>query len=182
MLKYPDESGFSLCLPPAYSWTPREGQEHQHRVRTRWGGQGRVNLIGTPSLRGGATEEQPLEYRLLEGPCRSGEVLGYLDLLAERAERGKANRSWWCWTTRAVPPSEGGPRRAAEVRGQGAQAVLFAVVLSAAEPRRGSVAQEAHQGLPNAQALRSLAELREAVSSALRLLGAVELQCWFGDT
>ncbi len=31
--------------------------------------------------------EERLEYRLLEGSCRSGEVVAYLDLLAEKAQR-----------------------------------------------------------------------------------------------
>ncbi len=31
--------------------------------------------------------EERLEFRLLEGSCRSGEVVGYLDLLAEKARR-----------------------------------------------------------------------------------------------
>ncbi|MDP9457434.1 MAG: transposase, partial [Actinomycetota bacterium] len=72
-----------MCLPPSYSWT-RKGRANQHRVRTRWGKQGRVNLIGTLSLEDGA---QRLEYRMLERSCRTAEVLDYLDVLAEEAER-----------------------------------------------------------------------------------------------
>ncbi len=83
VLKYLDESGFSLCLPPAYSWT-RKGRANQHRVRTRWGKQGRINLIG--SLRFECGKER-LEYGLVEGSCRTREVIGYLDALAEEAER-----------------------------------------------------------------------------------------------
>jgi hypothetical protein len=33
-LKYLDESGFYLCLPPTHGWTLK-GQAHQHRVRGR---------------------------------------------------------------------------------------------------------------------------------------------------
>ncbi len=32
-------------------------------------------------------EDVPLQYRMLEGPCRTKEVIGYLDALAEEAER-----------------------------------------------------------------------------------------------
>jgi putative transposase len=83
VLKYLDESGVSLCLPPAYSWT-KKGRANRREVRTRWGKQGRINLIGTLSLE---EEVESLGYRMLEGPCRSGEVLGYLGCLAEEAER-----------------------------------------------------------------------------------------------
>lgn len=84
VLKYLDESGFSLCLPPIYTWTCKGQEEHQHRVRTRWDRQGRINLIGTLSLEG---ETERLEYRMLKGSCRSGEVVDYLNLLAYEAER-----------------------------------------------------------------------------------------------
>lgn len=83
MLKYLDESGFSLCLPPAYTWT-RKGRANQHGMRTRWGKQGRLNPIGTLSSDRGI---ELLEYRMLEGACRTGEVTGYLEALAEEAER-----------------------------------------------------------------------------------------------
>jgi transposase len=53
-------------------------------VRIRWGKQGRINLIGTLVLQG---ETEWLEYKILEGSCRSGEVIGYLQHLAERAEQ-----------------------------------------------------------------------------------------------
>ena len=72
-----------MCLPPTPTWTFK-GQRHQHRVRSRWGRQGRINLIGTLCLEG---EIEQLEYRLVEGACRSGDVVGYLDFLAEEAER-----------------------------------------------------------------------------------------------
>jgi len=40
--------------------------------------------VGTLCFEG---EEERLEFRLLEGSCRSGEVVAYVDLLAEKAER-----------------------------------------------------------------------------------------------
>ncbi len=73
-----------MCLPPAYSWT-KKGRANRREVRTRWGKQGRVNLIGTLSL--GEEEVESLQYRMLEGPCWTGEVLGYLNSLAKEAER-----------------------------------------------------------------------------------------------
>ena len=73
-----------MCLPPAYSWT-KKGRANRREVKTRWGNQGRINLIGTLSLDG--AEARLLEYRMLEGSCRTGEVLGYLDSLAEEAQR-----------------------------------------------------------------------------------------------
>ncbi len=81
-MKYLDESGFCLCLPPAYTWASK-GRAHQHRVKTRWGSKGRTNLIGTSRVE--AESELP-EYEMLEGRCRTKEVIDYLDLLAAKAE------------------------------------------------------------------------------------------------
>lgn len=72
-----------MCLPPTSTWT-KKGQAHQQRVPTRWGSKGRINLIGTLSLSEGG---ERLEYRVVEGPCRSAEVVGYLDALAREARR-----------------------------------------------------------------------------------------------
>ena len=101
VLKYLDESGFYLCLPPTHTWT-KKGQAHQHRVRSRWGSEGRVNLMGTLRVEGEGHER--LEYRMLEGSCDSGEVLRYLDALAHEAQQ-EGNLAWWFWTTlRFTPP------------------------------------------------------------------------------
>jgi putative transposase len=81
-LRYLDESGFSLCLPPTSTWT-RKGQSNQHRVPTRWGSRGRINVIGTLRL---DESGERLEYAALEGSCRSAEVIAYLDALAGEAE------------------------------------------------------------------------------------------------
>lgn len=74
-----------MCLPPTHTWTLK-GTKYQHRVRSRWGSQGRINLIGTLLCSEG---EKQLEYRVLEGSCDSKEVLLYLDALAERASPAK---------------------------------------------------------------------------------------------
>ena len=90
VLKYLDESGFYLCLPPSYTWTLK-GQPHQHRVRSRWGSKGRINLIGTLAIEGCA---QQLEYRMMEGSCRSVEVASYLKTLWRSKRTQRANLAW----------------------------------------------------------------------------------------
>lgn len=80
-MKYLDESGFGLSLPPSYSWSPK-GQ--QVNVPTRWGNAGRLNLLGTLSL---WTTEETLEYHLLEGKCYKSDVVAYLEALARQAEQ-----------------------------------------------------------------------------------------------
>jgi hypothetical protein len=55
------------------------------------GKQGRINLIGALCFEGESKER--LEFQLLEGTCRSEEVLAYLDLLAEKpTAEGEAGR------------------------------------------------------------------------------------------
>ena len=51
ILKYLDESGFCLCLPPTHIWTLK-GTKHQYWARSRWGSEGRINIIGTLCLEG----------------------------------------------------------------------------------------------------------------------------------
>ncbi len=45
------ESGFYLCLPPTHTYLDAKGSQahQQHRVRGRWGSEGRINLIGARS-------------------------------------------------------------------------------------------------------------------------------------
>ncbi len=63
---------------------------YRHRVRSRWGSAGRINLIDTLCLEG---EVEQLEYSLIEGSCRSREVKDYLALwLSRRGER--ASLAW----------------------------------------------------------------------------------------
>ncbi len=171
MLKYLDESGFSLCLPPAYSWTTK-GRSNQHRVRTRWGKQGRVNLIGTLSFEG---EVEALEYRMLEGSCRSGEVVSYLDALAEEAEReGKP----------VVVVLDRAPfHRAGAVRerrpgweAKGLRLRFLPSYCPHLNPIEGAWRRLKGFLMPR-RYYDSLAELKQAVLSALNLLGAVEIQC-----
>lgn len=161
-----------MCLPPSYTWTLK-GRRHQHRVRTRWAKQGRVNLMGTLCFEG--ESEERLEYRLLEGSCRSGEVVAYLDLLAEEAEReGKP----------VVVVLDNAPfHTAGAVRGMlpGWEAKgLRLYYLPAYCPHLNlieGVWRRLKGFLMPRRFYDSVAELRQAVLSALRLLGAVELQC-----
>src|SRR5699024_9615014 len=81
-LRYLDESGIGLALPPSQTWT-RRGQAHQFRVPTRWGSHGRINLIGTLRIAG---EDERLEYHLVAGSCRAAVVVAYLDALAAQTD------------------------------------------------------------------------------------------------
>jgi putative transposase len=160
-----------LCLPPAYSWT-KKGRANQRRVRTRWGKEGRVNLIGTLSLEG---RFESLEYRMLEGPCRAAEVTDYLDLLAEEAEReGKPvvvvlNRAPF---HRAGAVRERRPGWEAE----GLRLYYLPSYCPHLNPIEG-VWRRLKGFLMPRRFYYSLVELKWAVLSALSLLGAVEIQC-----
>ncbi|MBA2692246.1 MAG: IS630 family transposase [Rubrobacter sp.] len=176
MLKYLDESGFSLCLPPTCAWT-RRGQAHQHRVPTRWGSRGRVNLVGTLCLEGGS---ERLEYSMIDGPCRSGEVVRYLDALAgEAGDSGKEvvvvldNAPFH--TAKAVK----GKRPAWEAEG------LRLLYLPAYCPHLNLVEgvwRRLKGFLMPRRFYDSVAQLKEAVLHALRLFGAMEIQTQLGDT
>ncbi len=171
VLKYLDQSGFSLCLPPAYTWT-RKGRANQHRVRTRWGKQGRVNLIGT--LHTEAAGER-LEYQLLEEPCRTAQVIGYLDALAERA--GREGKPVWVVLDNAPFHTAGAVREArAGWEAKGLRLYYLPSYCPHLNPIEG-VWRRLKGFLMPRRFYDSLAELRQAVLSALSLLGAVELQC-----
>ena len=77
-LKFLDQTGFSLMLGLCYTWFKR-GTGQQFRVPTRWGSQGRINLIGTLSVFG---ERERLEVRELEGACNQAQVVAFLEALA----------------------------------------------------------------------------------------------------
>ncbi len=160
-----------MCLPPSYSWT-RKGRANQHRVRTRWGKQGRVNLIGTLSLEDGA---QRLEYRMLERSCRTAEVLDYLDVLAEEAERdGKPivvvldnapfHKAGAVQNARA-----GWEEKGLRLRYLPAYCPHLNLIEGAWRRLKGFLMPRRYYD--------SLDELKQAVLSALSLLGAVQIQC-----
>ena len=84
-LKFLDQTGLSLMLSLCYTWF-RRGTGRQFEVPTRWGSQGRINLIGTLSLFGA---REQLEVRELEGSCNHDAVIAYLDTLAEQCDPEK---------------------------------------------------------------------------------------------
>jgi putative transposase len=69
-------------LSVASTWFKR-GSGQQFRIPTRWGSQGRLNLIGTYTLHGASPQ---LEVRTLEGSCDQKQVIAYLDTLARQGE------------------------------------------------------------------------------------------------
>ena len=80
ILRYLDETGLRLDLPPTQTWT-LVCQAHQFVVLTRWSSVGRVNLMGSLRCFG---DQQQLEHRMVDGRC-TNEVLGcYLDSLAHQ--------------------------------------------------------------------------------------------------
>ncbi len=176
VLKFLDESGFSLCLPPAYSWT-RKGRANQHRVRTRWGKQGRINLIGTLRFEDG---HERVEYGLVEGSCRTQEVLSYLDLLAEQAER--EGKPVVVVLDRAPFHRAGAVReRRPEWEEKGLRLYYLPAYCPHLNPIEG-VWRRLKGFLMPRRFYDSLSELKQAVLSALRLLGAVEIQPQVGGT
>ena len=175
-MKCLDESGFSLCLPPTCAWT-RKGQSHQHRVPTRWGSRGRVNLIGALCLEGA---DERLEYSILEGACRKENVSAYLDAISGEAERSGRevvvvldNASFH--TAKMVEEK----RSVWEGRG------LTPLYLPAYCPHLNlieGVWRRLKGFLMPRRFYDSVNELKEAVLAALRLLGAEEVHIQLGDT
>lgn len=80
ILRYLDETGLSLALPPAQTWTV-VGQAYQFKVPTRWSSVGRVNLMGSLRCFG---DRKLLEYRMVDGRCTSQVLECYLDSLADQ--------------------------------------------------------------------------------------------------
>lgn len=175
-MRYLDESGFSLSLPPTSSWT-KKGSSHQHRVPTRWGSEGRINLIGT--LRWDEGGER-LEYATLEGSCRSTEVIAYLDALANEA----ANNS-----EEVVVVMDNAPSHTAGVvrkrEDEWRESGLSLYRLPSYCPNLNLIERiwrKLKHFLMPRRFYNSKSELREAVLQALCLLGAVEVHCQLGDT
>jgi putative transposase len=146
-------------------------------VRSRWGSEGRINLIGTLCCLEGEAER--LEYRVLEGSCDSEEVLGYLDALAERASPAEP-----CMVVLDNAPFHtAGVVRERETGWEAKGLRLYR--LPAYCPHLNlieGVWRRLKGFLMPRRFYDSVAELRQAVLSALRLLEAVEIQYSLGDT
>lgn len=176
MLSYLDESGVSLCLPPTATWTPT-GSRHQHRVPSRWGSQGRINLIGTLCL---ARETERLEYARMPGSCRVEVVVAYLDELAAQAERTD---------TPVVVVLDNAPFHRAHAVQQAcarwAEQGLTLEYLPAYCPHLNRIEgfwKRLKSFLLPRRCYDSVAELTDAVLTALQLLDAVEIHPHLGDT
>lgn len=123
---------------------------------------------------------QRLEYRMLEGSCNSGEVLLYLDALAEEAQREDKP----CVVVLDNAPFHtAGVIREREQEWEARGLTLYR--LPAYCPHLNlieGVWRRLKGFLMPRRFYDSVAELRQAVLHALRLLGAVEVQCSLGDT
>jgi putative transposase len=146
-------------------------------VRTRWGSKGRVNLVGTLWLEG---EGERLEYSLLEGSCRSAQVIGYLDALASEAER--AGEEVVVVLDNAPFHTAGAVRE----REEGWEEMGLSLYrLPAYCPHLNlieGVWRRVKGFLMPRRFYDSVGELKEAVLDALRLLGATEVHIQLGDT
>ncbi len=122
----------------------------------------------------GEAEERLLEYRLLEGSCHSGEVVGYLELLAENAVReGKPV----VVVLDRAPFHRAGAVREERPKWEAKGLRLYYLPAYCAHLNQIEGVWRRLKGfLMPRRFYDSLAELRQAVLSALRLLGAVELQ------
>lgn len=175
-MKYLDESGFCLCLPPTYAWTLK-GRAYQHRVKTRWGSKGRINLIGALRVEG---ESKLLEYEMLEERCRTKEVVDYLDILAAKAEE---EAKPVVVALDNAPFHRAGVLQAerAKWESKGLRLYYLPAYCPHLNPIEG-VWKRLKGFLMPRRFYDTLAELKEAVLSALRLLGAVEVHSQLGGT
>lgn len=121
-----------------------------------------------------------MEYRVLEGSCDSKEVLGYLDALAEQAQR--MNKPCVVVLDNA-PFHTAGVVREREQEWEERGLVLYR--LPAYCPHLNLIEglwRRLKGFLMPRRFYDSVAELKQAVLHGLRLLGAVEVQCSLGDT
>ena len=141
-------------------------------MRTRWGSKGRLNLIGTWSLHGEGTH---LEYRFLEGSCRTHDVIAYLDALAAQAQQVG---------TFTVVVLDNAPfhraKQLQEQRPHWEKQGLYLRYLPSYCPHLNLIEvlwRHLKGCLLPRRYYDSLAALKAAVLSALALLNAVEVQC-----
>lgn len=165
-----------MSLPPTSTWT-RRGSAHQYRVPSRWGSQGRINLIGTLCLAG---DTERLEYHLVDGACRAEVVVSYLETLAAQTEHAGIP---------TVVVLDNAPFHRAQAvqqaRTRWERQGLTLEYLPAYCPhlnRIEGVWKRLKSFLLPRRCYASVAALTEAVLAALQLLGAVEVQCQLGGT
>ena len=70
-----------MALPVSYTWSKR-GSRNRLRVPTRWGSQGRLNLIGALAW---GKEKRILHVELLEESVKSAHMVAFIDELARNA-------------------------------------------------------------------------------------------------
>lgn len=121
-----------------------------------------------------------MEYRVIEGSCHSGEILSYLETLAQKAQRESKPR---------VVVLDNAPFHTAGVIGEResswAAGGLRLYRLPAYCPHLNlieGVWRKLKGFLMPRRFYDSVGELKQAVLHALRLLGAVEVQYSLGDT
>jgi putative transposase len=134
--------------------------------------------MGTLCVEGEGRER--LEYRMLEGSCESGEVLGYLDALAQNAEQ---EHKPCVVVLDNAPFHTAGVVREREEDWEARGLVLYR--LPAYCPQLNlieGVWRRLKGFLMPRRFYDSVAELKQAVLHGLRLLEAVEIQCSIGDT
>jgi putative transposase len=134
--------------------------------------------MGTLCVEGEGHER--LEYRMLEGSCNSTEVLLYLEALAEKSQR--EDRPCVVVLDNAPFHTAGAIReREAEWEARG----LTLYRLPAYCPHLNlieGVWPRLKGFLMPRRFYDCVGELKQAILHALRLLGAVEIQCSLGDT
>ncbi|TNM60186.1 IS630 family transposase, partial [Deinococcus radiopugnans] len=81
-LSFLDQTGLGLMLSIGATWTPR-GSGCQFEIPTRWGSNGRINLMGCLTLDSAVTR---LDVRELNGNCTGEQVIEFLDTFAQRCD------------------------------------------------------------------------------------------------
>lgn len=130
-----------------------------------------MNVVGTLRLDGSGEQ---LEYAMLEGSCRSGEVIAYLDALAEEADE---DEEVVVVMDNAPFHTSGMVREREEAwKKSGLRLYRLPGYCPHLNLIEGMWRRLKHFLMPR-RFYDSKSELREAVPEALRLFGAVEIHC-----
>src|SRR5215218_7835451 len=159
--------------------SPEAVRQHLHSMGYTWKRTRYVpNKAPDPDAEREAKER--LEYRMLEGSCESGEVLGYLDALAHNAEQ---EHKPCVVVLDNAPFHTAGVVREREEDWEARGLTLYR--LPAYCPQLNlieGVWRRLKGFLMPRRFYDSVAELKQAVLHGLRLLEAVEIHCSLGDT